>query len=81
MIEVPTIEVAQVPDPIPEGVTILDVREPIEWHHGRIGDGSADAWAGSMRGLFSFDESQAPQVILDETNGTVTSVHRSRHED
>ena len=36
MIEVPTIEVAQVPDPIPEGVTILDVREPIEWHHGRI---------------------------------------------
>ena len=31
MIEVPTIEVAQVPDPIPEGVTVLDVREPIEW--------------------------------------------------
>ena len=28
MIEVPTIEVAQVPDPIPEGVTVLDVREP-----------------------------------------------------
>ena len=36
MIEVPTIEVTQVPDPIPVGVTILDVREPIEWHHGRI---------------------------------------------
>jgi rhodanese-related sulfurtransferase len=36
MIEVPTIEVAQVPDPIPEGVTVLDVREPLEWHHGRI---------------------------------------------
>jgi rhodanese-related sulfurtransferase len=36
MIEVPTIEVTQVPDPIPEGVTVLDVREPIEWHHGRI---------------------------------------------
>ncbi len=36
MIEVPTIEVAQVPDPIPDGVTVLDVREPIEWHHGRI---------------------------------------------
>ncbi len=47
------------------------------WGVGRIGDGSADAWAGSMRGLFSFDESQAPQVILDETNGTVTSVHRA----
>lgn len=36
MIEVPTIEVAQVPDPIPEGVTVLDVREPLEWQHGRI---------------------------------------------
>lgn len=36
MIEVPTIEVAQVPDPIPVGVTVLDVREPVEWHHGRI---------------------------------------------
>lgn len=36
MIEVPTIEVAQVPDPVPAGVTVLDVREPIEWRHGRI---------------------------------------------
>jgi rhodanese-related sulfurtransferase len=36
MIEVPTIEVAQVPDPIPEGVTVLDVREPIEWQYGHI---------------------------------------------
>src|SRR3954452_8914277 len=36
MIEVPTIQVAQVPDPVPDGVTVLDVREPVEWHHGRI---------------------------------------------
>ena len=36
MIDVPTIEVAQVPDPIPEGVTVLDVREPVEWEHGHI---------------------------------------------
>ena len=36
MIEVPTIEVAQVPDPLPEGVTVLDVREQVEWQHGRI---------------------------------------------
>jgi rhodanese-related sulfurtransferase len=39
MIVVPTIEVAQVPDPIPEGVTVIDVREPLEWQYGRI-DGS-----------------------------------------
>ena len=49
------------------------------WGTGRIGDASADAWAGSMRGLFAFDESQAPQVILDETNGTVTSVQPQDH--
>lgn len=36
MIEVPTIEVPQVPDPLPAGVTVLDVREPVEWHHGHI---------------------------------------------
>lgn len=36
MIEVPTIEVPQVPDPLPPGVTVLDVREPVEWHHGHI---------------------------------------------
>ncbi len=36
MMEVPTVEVAQVPDPLPDGVTVLDVREPVEWHHGRI---------------------------------------------
>ncbi len=36
MQDVPTVEVTQVPDPIPEGLTVLDVREPIEWHHGRI---------------------------------------------
>jgi rhodanese-related sulfurtransferase len=36
MQDVPTVEVAQVPHPIPEGLTVLDVREPIEWQHGRI---------------------------------------------
>jgi len=43
MIEVPTIEVAQVPDPIPEGVTVLDVREPVEWQYGRIDGADLEA--------------------------------------
>jgi rhodanese-related sulfurtransferase len=38
MIEVPTIEVAQIPDPIPAGVTVLDVRDQVEWHHAHIDD-------------------------------------------
>ena len=36
MQDVPTVEVAQVPDPLPDTLTVLDVREPIEWQHGRI---------------------------------------------
>ncbi|MCW2818813.1 MAG: Rhodanese domain protein [Marmoricola sp.] len=36
MTEVPTVELAQVPDPLPDGVTVLDVREPVEWHHGHV---------------------------------------------
>ncbi len=33
---IPTTEVALLPDPLPEGVTVLDVREPVEWVHGHI---------------------------------------------
>ncbi|RNL62041.1 rhodanese-like domain-containing protein [Nocardioides marmoriginsengisoli] len=33
---IPTVTVDQVPDPLPEGLTVLDVREPVEWAHGRI---------------------------------------------
>ena len=36
MNEIPSIEVAQVPDPLPAGLTVLDVREPVEWQHGHI---------------------------------------------
>jgi rhodanese-related sulfurtransferase len=33
---IPTVAVDQLPTPLPEGVTVLDVREPIEWHHGHV---------------------------------------------
>jgi rhodanese-related sulfurtransferase len=33
---VPTVSIAGVPDPLPEGVAVLDVREPVEWSHGHI---------------------------------------------
>ncbi|RNL81430.1 rhodanese-like domain-containing protein [Nocardioides marmorisolisilvae] len=36
---IPTVSVAQVPDPLPDGLFVVDVREPVEWAHGRI-DGS-----------------------------------------
>jgi len=33
---IPTVSVSQVPDPIPDGLVVVDVREPVEWAHGRI---------------------------------------------
>jgi rhodanese-related sulfurtransferase len=33
---VPTIDPTEVPDPLPEGTTILDVREDVEWNAGHI---------------------------------------------
>ncbi len=34
--QIPTVTVEGVPDPIPDGVVVLDVREPVEWQHGHI---------------------------------------------
>ncbi len=36
MTGVPTVSIDGVPDPLPEGLTVLDVREPVEWAHGHI---------------------------------------------
>lgn len=33
---IPTIAIENVPDPLPEGVAVLDVREPDEWAAGHI---------------------------------------------
>jgi rhodanese-related sulfurtransferase len=35
-LHVPTVTVDAVPDPLPEGLVVLDVREPIEWQYGHI---------------------------------------------
>lgn len=36
---IPSLSIDQVPEPLPESLVVLDVREPVEWAHGRI-DGS-----------------------------------------
>ncbi len=48
------------------------------WGLGRIGDHSADAWSGSLDGLFDFHGRPAPRVLLDPADGTVTSVPHGR---
>jgi rhodanese-related sulfurtransferase len=33
---IPTVTIDGVPDPLPEGLHVLDVREDVEWRHGHI---------------------------------------------
>ena len=44
------------------------------WGTGRIGDSSADAWAGSLGNMLKLHGNNAPQVLLDPADGTVVSV-------
>jgi phospholipase C len=44
------------------------------WSTGRIGDGSADAGAGSFLSMFDFEGPTAPTVMLDPKDGTVASI-------
>jgi len=36
MHSVPSVVVDQLPTPLPDELTVLDVREPIEWQHGHV---------------------------------------------
>ncbi|MCW2816547.1 MAG: moeZ 2 [Nocardioides sp.] len=44
---VPTVAVSGVPDPLPEGLTVLDVREDFEWQAGHI-DGALHVPLGEL---------------------------------
>jgi rhodanese-related sulfurtransferase len=33
---IPSVVVEQLPPELPDSVTVLDVREPVEWHHGHV---------------------------------------------
>jgi rhodanese-related sulfurtransferase len=33
--QIPTVSIDQIPTPLPDGVRLIDVREPVEWAHGR----------------------------------------------
>jgi len=35
-LNVPSVGISGVPDPLPEGLAVVDVREPLEWAHGHI---------------------------------------------
>jgi len=44
---IPTVSITGVPDPLPEGLQVLDVREDVEWQHGHI-DGAVHIPLGEV---------------------------------
>jgi rhodanese-related sulfurtransferase len=44
---IPTVTIDQLPNPLPEELVVLDVREPVEWSHGRI-DGAVHIPLGEL---------------------------------
>ena len=36
MSQIPTVSIDAVPDPLPEELSVLDVREPVEWAYGHV---------------------------------------------
>ena len=58
---VPTVAVSGVPDPLPEGLAVLDVREPDEWMHGHI-EGAAHIPLGEL--MARLDEVPDRQTLV-----------------
>jgi rhodanese-related sulfurtransferase len=58
---IPTVSIDQVPHPLPEGLTVLDVREPLEWAHGHI-DGALHIPLGTLTARV--DELPAGQTLV-----------------
>lgn len=58
---IPTVSIDQVPHPLPEGLTVLDVREPVEWAHGHI-EGALHIPLGTL--TTRVDELPAGQTLV-----------------
>jgi rhodanese-related sulfurtransferase len=70
--EIPTAPVAGVPDPLPEGLLVLDVREDNEWDAGHV-EGSVHI------PLMELGERIADLPLADQTLVVCRSGHRSEH--
>lgn len=58
---IPTVAISGVPDPLPEGLAVLDVREPEEWAHGHI-EGAVHIPLGEL--VARFDEIPEAQTLV-----------------
>jgi rhodanese-related sulfurtransferase len=62
MYEIPSTTVSDLPDPLPDATSVLDVREPVEWEHGHID------------GAVHIPLMELPQRLPDVPNGHVVVV-------
>ena len=58
---IPTVDINAVPDPLPEAVHVLDVREGVEWTHGHI-EGATHIPLAQIPGRL--DEVPAEQTLV-----------------
>ena len=70
--EIPTASVAGVPDPLPEGLLVLDVREDDEWAAGHV-EGSVHV------ALMELGERAADLPVAEQVLVVCRSGHRSAH--
>ena len=61
MTQIPTVAISGVPDPLPEGLAVVDVREPVEWQHGHI-EGAVHIPLGELTGRL--DEVPEGQTLV-----------------
>jgi len=59
--DVPTVAITGVPDPLPDGLAVLDVREPVEWAYGHI-EGAVHIPLGELTGRL--DEVPEGQTLV-----------------
>ncbi|MDT9593205.1 rhodanese-like domain-containing protein [Nocardioides zeae] len=61
MVSIPTVTIDGVPDPLPEGLVVLDVREPSEWQAGHV-EGALHIPLGELTGRL--DEVPTTQTLV-----------------
>lgn len=68
MTGIPTVSIDQVPNPLPEGLSILDVREPVEWSHGHI-DGAQHIPLGELVERFAEIPTDTQVLVVCKVGG------------
>lgn len=64
---IPTVTIADVPHPLPEHVSVLDVREQVEWQHGHI-DGATHIPLSELPGRVH-EVPEGPTVVVCKVGG------------